>query len=534
MSRANSPAPWRARLKRSWDVLLELMQTLGGSTGSGYRGAMTNRAHPGGASIRSANQEILRDMITLRARARDVRRNSPYVQMYLFLEQSNVLGGPDQPIHQAQVLGADGELDETVNDKIEAAFRRWARRPISADGRMNLAQFRRLQLETWRVDGEAFTRLVRGKQYRHGLALQAIDPDLIDEKISRPAGKDGPEIRMGVEVDENGRPLGYHAWTHAVGDPARRLIRYDASEILHHFRPRRANQTRGVSELAPVILDLMDIDGFEEAVIEGARAAARQLATIYWQDPTLGTPPDPNDPTAIGRKPEYVMDDTTLLELAPGQRMDPFVPQQPTSVYGPFLKTRLQRLGCGTGSAYAGISNDLSGANFSSMRAGALIERDIYVIKQDDWNGWFEIPVHEAWLEMALLTGDLQLSSRDPRPFLDVEIESRGWDWVNPKDDAQTAEIEIGLGLTSRTRIHRRRGTQFAKTLLELEREQREAERLGIDVAPKAPAAPANPAAPNDVAAVDDPSSDTAGDAGANGSRSANRLQSAIANGHAR
>ena len=66
-------------------------------------------------------------------------------------------------------------------------------------------------------DGEAFVRLWRGFEGNpYGLALQAIDADLIDETFNRPRRGSENEIRMGVEIDAIGRPVGYWIWNPAT------------------------------------------------------------------------------------------------------------------------------------------------------------------------------------------------------------------------------------------------------------------------------------------------------------------------------
>ena len=106
-------------------------------------------------------------------------------------------------------------------------------------------------------DGEAFVRLWRGFEGNpHGLALQAIDADLIDETFNRPRRGSENEIRMGVEIDALGRPVGYWVWNpgSASGlDLLRERYFVPASEMLHLYDPDRVNQTRGVTWVHSVI-----------------------------------------------------------------------------------------------------------------------------------------------------------------------------------------------------------------------------------------------------------------------------------------
>jgi capsid protein len=113
---------------------------------------------------------------------------------------------------------------------------------LSRDGKLNLNRFQALQLEASAVDGEAFTRTVIGRGFRHGLGLQPIDADLVAENVNRRAHREGVEVRMGVEVDLLGRPV---ATTSGTGPTTCRAARAAACSA---SRPARSSTTtaRGV------------------------------------------------------------------------------------------------------------------------------------------------------------------------------------------------------------------------------------------------------------------------------------------------
>ncbi|HOW83982.1 MAG TPA: phage portal protein, partial [Spirochaetota bacterium] len=104
----------------------------------------------------------------------------------------------------------------SLNAAIEAAWIAWANAPVTVDGKLTLRRLEKLIIKTVACDGEAFVRLWRGFEGNaHGLALQPIDADLLDEAFNRPRRASENEIRMGVEVDAIGRPVGY--WVSGPG-----------------------------------------------------------------------------------------------------------------------------------------------------------------------------------------------------------------------------------------------------------------------------------------------------------------------------
>jgi len=506
-------APRRGRLSRAIAAAWRQLRGLQPPVAEPVRRAPRARAAYHGAEVTrlnlewrtgnaSADTDLRGSMALLRSRARDLARNNPYIERFLGLLVSNVLGSSGIG-HQAQVRLPNGELDEPVNDAIEAAWLDWIAGPVSADGKLTMAGFQALQLEAAAVDGESFTRMLLGREFRHGLGLQPIDADLVAENVSRRAQLDGNEVRLGVEVDLLGRPVGYHVWDwpdYVPGSESRGLQRLSAEDVLHHYRARRAHQTRGVSWLARVMTDLQDLAGYDESVIVGARAGANQVAFAQWKDPAAAPPPSED------RKPmQLELNPGTFTELDPGLEVVPFDPSQPSGVYADFTKTVLRRIASGLGLAYASLSNDLREANYSSARVGLLIEREMWRTLQDWWIACFLQPLYVRWLEAATLSGALALPRANWREFTAVKWVPRGWPWVDPQADVQASEAELHLGLTSRQRLSRERGRDFAVILDELRQEQEMAAEAGVDISGASAAEPAagDPGTGGDPSAAD-------------------------------
>lgn len=150
----------------------------------------------------------------------------------------------------------------------------------------------------------------------------------------------------------------------------------------------------------------------------------------------------------------------------------PFDPSQPSGVYADFTKTVLRRIASGLGLAYASLSNDLREANYSSARVGLLIEREMWRTLQDWWIASFLQPLYVRRLEAATLSGALELPRADWLEYAAVKWVPRGWPWVDPQSDVQASEAELHLGLTSRQRLSRERGRDFAVILDELRQER--------------------------------------------------------------
>jgi lambda family phage portal protein len=146
----------------------------------------------------------------------------------------------------------------------------------------------------------------------------------------------------------------------------------------------------------------------------------------------------------------------------------------------------LKAVATGLGVTHASLSSDLAEANYSSLRAGLLPERDEWRMGQDYLVEHCHRRVYEAWLDMALLTGRLKAGMRDPEGLKEVRWEPRGWAWVDPKNEMDAHIVAIANGLTSRQNVMAESGLDLEETFVQLELENKLAAEHGIDVTPTA------------------------------------------------
>lgn len=420
-------------------------------------------------SLRSADEELKQDLARLRARARDLARNDGYIRKYLILLATNVIG-PTGFTLQAKVRDSSGELSAATNARIESAWKDWSHLRVTVDGRLSLIQLESLLLKTVARDGEAFVRLVEGFEGNaYGLGLQPIDPDLVDHTYNLSPGQGRNEVRMGVEVDAFSRPVGY--WVSELqpsplGMVPRRRYFVPAAEMLHLYAPERVNQTRGVTWLHSVTLPAKMLDGYEEAELVAARTAAAKMGWIQAKDSLL---------TELGgeSKGPLQMDAApgVIESLPAGWEFNGWNPDHPVAAFPFFVKSVLRKIATGLGCSYNALADDLENVNYSSMRSGLLIERDVWKSLQQWWIDVFRGPIYRTWLGTALLTGALRLDSRDPRRYLATEWTPRGWAWVDPLKDVQAAKEAIKNGLGSRRLFLAEQGLSFEDVLEQLAEE---------------------------------------------------------------
>lgn len=451
-----------------------------------------------------SDEELRWTMRTLRQRARDLAKNNGTIRKWRNLMATNVIGAFGAQL-KPKVRGAGAALATDVNAAIKEAWRDWSEGPVTVDGRLDLIELQHLGLKTLITEGELIIRFYRDADNPHGLALQFIDSDMLDEEYNLPRGR-GNEVRLGVEVDELGKPVAYHVLRHPTQPFAAPAIRdrIPADEILHVYLSERVNQTRGFAWLHSVMFDLKMLGGYVEGETVAARIAAAKMFFFVNKQPDTGEYSDTDAPQSMDANPG------SSEALPKGWEVQTWDPQHPSTAFPAFVQGAMRRISAGLDSSYDELANDLSGVNFSSIRSGKISERDFFRVLQAWWGRKVLGPIYREWLSMALLRATLSLPSRDWRRFTAHTFQPRGWDWVDPKADVEAAALEVHQGFTTLTRVLAERGEDFDEILEERKAELAALKAAGITLAPP-PGTGSEPAgAKKDEPAGDDEPADDA------------------------
>jgi lambda family phage portal protein len=287
---------------------------------------------------------------------------------------------------------------------------------------------------------------------------------------------------MSIEVDVWGRPVAYWVNPRPPTEMGGTLNkeRIPAGSIIHLFDPSRVNQTRGVTWFHPVMTQLKMLGGYIEAELVAARAGAAKMGWLEYSDPSAYTEPN----TDAQKQGMYTLEaNPGMIEtLPPGMKFTAWNPDHPANAFPQFVIALLRQVATGLGVSYNALASDLQGVNYSSLRSGLLIERDLWRRLQSWMVESFLERVFEEWLDMALLSGELVLDSRDPSRFLEGVWEPRGWQWVDPLKDVQASILAIDAGLASRIGILAETGEDVQDVFEQLSEEKKLAAQYGIDL----------------------------------------------------
>lgn len=477
------------------------------------------------AANQKADEEIKRDAYTLRARARALSRNNSIAKRYLSLAVDNVVG-PNGFDHRAQVLNNDGKPNKVLNGKIDAAYDEWSW-SVTLDGKYSMAQLCRQLFTSARRDGEIFVRKWRTSDNPFGLLLEPVDADQVDHRYNEEARGGRNEIRMGIEVDEKGRPVAYYL------EGARRT-RVPASEIIHIYDPARANQSRGVTDFHSVTLQLHFIEQYSHYALVAARSAAAM--PLIWEKQEGGIPgagnPDPQTPAANNSKPVMTELQPGLWGYAPdGYKATTIDLKQPSAMFAEFMKEQKREASSGLNVSYGELANDYSDASFSAQRSAMLATRDTWKSMQAWFIGAFLRPVYKDFILEAMLAGaatggkqGLLLDARDPKRFLAAKFSPRDFPWIDPLKDINADTLAIDNVLACATDVLAEQGRSFEEVARKRAEEIALCRELGI------PSSSAEIAANAKQALVDSASAD----AEAAKQDAAAREMRALRNGHSK
>jgi lambda family phage portal protein len=417
----------------------------------------------------------------MRARARQLVRDNGYCSGFIKSVSDNVIG-PNGIMLQAAVKSLDGKLARATNQSIEKKFLEWGLpETASADGVDSWVDLQRLFMETMAMDGEVILRRLRGFDNPFGYTLQIIDSDLLDETFNVPAGPNQNEIRMGVEVDAYRRPLAYHLWTRYPTDQTGKEYRRErvpARDIIHRFVRYRANQARGITWFAPVMIAMHHLGHYQLNEVIASRAAAGKMGFILNKSDKAieGWDWDAKKTRSMEIEPGIIE------ELMPGQEFAQFDPSHPATTYDMFETAMLRSVGRGLNTSQLTLTGDLRQANYSSMRAGLTPERDHWRALQIFAAMHCHRPVYRDWVSMSLLSGELKVDTRLASDYYEVVWKGRGWQWVDPLKDLQALKLGMDLGVDSRQHAAAEIGRDYEDVVDELAYEEEYAEEAGIDV----------------------------------------------------
>lgn len=439
---------------------------------------------------------------TITGRARDLDQNNGWINGGIDRRVESVIGVnirlSAQPVHD--LLNRDYAWRMKWTADVQARFKVWGNdieRRCDARQKLPFGAIAKLAYLHYVRDGEIAAEI---RDNKRGLAnttnVLLVEP----ERISTPdelKGKEGPLLRDGVRLDENGAPVGYYVSSAHPDDtsavPTRK--RWDfipvrgktgRTKFVHVFNPRRAEQNRGISRLAEVMVPAKMVDRVDRAEVEAALKSA--ILSFFIKSPGTtedlegALAPSSSDASVDPWIEEYLnfreqkpvrIDGATITQLLPDE--DVVVPERnsPNSNYPNFVRFVLQKIASSLGISYPQLSQDWAGINYSSARA--LLNEIWRGFLEDRWffTQQFLTPIYAAWLEMEVANGDVKVPGgpwnfyRNKTAICSAEWIGPGRGSVDPLKEANSDNLDTAAGRKSTVEAILERGRDPSDVLAE-------------------------------------------------------------------
>jgi lambda family phage portal protein len=171
--------------------------------------------------------------------------------------------------------------------------------------------------------------------------------------------------------------------------------------------------------------------------------------------------------------------------LPNGVQFQAFDPSHPTSAFAAFEKSILRGIAGGLGVSYTALANDLEGTSYSSIRQGALEERDFYKTLHRFMIEHVMDPIFRVWMEHVMDQALIPIYG--PGKFEKfangISWRGRGFSWVDPLKEINAAVVGLQNGIISHTDIAANYGRDAEETFSQIQRDKELAAQFGLSMA---------------------------------------------------
>lgn len=421
---------------------------VGGASG---RSTLQNyRPHAG-----DAKSDTLYDLPDLRARSRDMARNSPMALGAINTNVTNVVGTglmarakPD-----AKYLKWSEEKTQDWADYVNRRYELWGN-SVNCDAARVLNQYgqQSLAFRSTLESGDTIALLPSLKRPNspNSTTVQLIEADRVSNPNNKP---DCNELAGGIEYSSWGEPLAVWISRHHPGGIGRverawdRYPMYSASgrrNVIHLFCQNRIGQGRGVPYLSPVIETLKEVTRMTSAELRAAVIDA-SFAVFVERDINYETPESGTT--------DIVLPQGTVAYTDAGEKVVTHEPNRPNTAFDPFVTAMFRQVGVALELPYEVLVKHFQ-SSYSAARAALLQAWRFFRVRREWLATYYCQPIREVWFEEEVLMGAIEAPGffTDPlarAAYLRTQWTGDGPGSIDELKEASAAEKRLDVGLTT-------------------------------------------------------------------------------------
>lgn len=425
---------WREAWRRR-EAWRQSLTELRNYDAGGYRNTNINWR----AVNRSAEQTDSYDRDIIRARARDLERNSDIMNSLISAFKRNVVGAG----YSLQARTGDSEL----NKQLESLWKKWCKKQnCDVTGTQSFHQMIRMAVLRKKVDGGILFVKRYTEQGMVPFQLQMIEVDELCSDVIAPRVK-GNKVVGGIECNAFNRPVGFYIKHYDMsGLGQEKEVYIDAEDVIFYFTKKRPSQIREMSDMAPSIPRIRDINEFMVAISVKERIGAC-LSVFIRKGVTQNGFGRQGQAKQMGEYQGKTISPGMIQELSPGEDIQVVQPPGSGADTTTFTKLLQRLIGAGQGISYESMSRDMKEATYSSARQGMIEDELTY---KEDKELLVEImdEIYETFVISAVLKGRLDVKDFWDRKdvYLSHEWIQEPKPWIDPKKESEADAIAIKTG----------------------------------------------------------------------------------------
>lgn len=433
------------------------------------------------ASSKSPQEDIDRNLHTLRQRSRSLMMSAPIGVSAIKTNRTNIVGVGlmARPTVDRETLGLSEAEAKAWNRKTQREFELWAKSKHCDSAKINdFYEMQQITCLSWLMNGDAVA-LIRYSDKEaafmpYGLRIHLIESDKVCSPYSSGSyvnlqqynPQNGNRIYNGVEIDGDGAVVAYHicnTYPNSSMQADKKWERVEAfgrrtgfPNVLMIYESERAEQYRGVPYLSPVIESLKQLTRYSEAEIMAA--VINGFFTVF-----VTTEKNPSEMPFGGideesdeeeRGSDYRMGPGMINILAPGEDIKMADPARPNTNFDAFTTSYTKYIGAALEIPHELLLKQF-GASYSASKAALEEAWKSFRMRRKWLVNDFCQPIYEIWLVEAIAKGRINA----PGFYLDPAIRAAwckcAWNgpsqgMLDPLKEINAATKRVALGVSTR------------------------------------------------------------------------------------
>ena len=415
---------------------------------------------------------------TVRARARDLERNSDITESVILAYKRNVVG-------RGFTLQAATQ-NTKLNKEFEDLWKKWCQaRNCDVTGTQCLNDIMRMAIRRKKVDGGMLLLKRYTSDGMIPFKLQALEVDELDNMQTGPKNN-GNRVVGGIEYNRYNRPVGYWIRQYqidgfTIADP----VFIPAKDVIFIFEKKRPSQIREMSDLAHTVPRVRDTNEFMTAVSVKQRIEACLSVFIKKTLPPVGVGRSGSNAATAGQK-DY--DGKTLTpgmikELNAGDEVQVVNPTGQATDAASFTKLQQRMIGAGQGLSYEATSRDMSETNYASARQGSIEDELTYADEEERLLEALD-EIYDTFVISCVLAGKVQIKDfwEKKDKYLKHEWVKQPKKWIDPLKESSATKTALNTGQKTFKQIAAEEGRDWRRQIDDMAEVLEYGRKKGIDL----------------------------------------------------